>query len=43
MQEFARKYTMVIVAPVYEEAMTGVYYNAAAVLDADGSYPRKIP
>jgi len=38
MQEFARKYTMVIVAPVYEEAMTGVYYNAAAVLDADGSY-----
>src|SRR5271166_4725860 len=38
MQEFARKYTMVIVAPVYEEAMAGVYYNAAAVLDADGSY-----
>jgi beta-ureidopropionase len=28
----------VIVAPLYEEAMTGVYYNTAAVLDADGSY-----
>ena len=29
---------MVIVVPIYEEAMTGVYYNAAAVIDADGSY-----
>jgi beta-ureidopropionase len=38
MQEFAKKYSMVIVAPVYEEAMTGVYYNTAAVIDADGAY-----
>jgi len=38
MQEFAKKYAMVIVAPIYEEAMTGVYYNTAAVIDADGSY-----
>jgi beta-ureidopropionase len=38
MQEFAKHYKMVIVAPIYEEAMTGVYYNAAAVIDADGSY-----
>ena len=38
MQEFAKKYEMVIVVPIYEEAMTGVYYNAAAVIDADGSY-----
>ena len=38
MQEFAKKYAMVIVVPMYEEAMTGVYYNAAAVIDADGSY-----
>ncbi len=38
MQEFARRYAMVIVAPIYEEAMTGVYYNAAAVIDADGAY-----
>ncbi len=38
MQEFAKRYAMVIIAPIYEEAMTGVYYNAAAVIDADGSY-----
>ena len=38
MQELAKKHGMVIVAPIYEEAMTGVYYNAAAVIDADGSY-----
>jgi len=38
MQEFARKYKMVIVVPIYEEEMSGVYYNTAAVLDADGSY-----
>ena len=29
---------MVIVVPIYEEAMPGVYYNTAAVIDADGSY-----
>ena len=29
---------MVIVVPIYEEAMTGVYYNTAAVIDADGGY-----
>ena len=38
MREFAKKYRMVIVVPICEEAMTGVYYNAAAVIDADGSY-----
>jgi N-carbamoylputrescine amidase len=38
MQELARKHRMVIVVPIYEEAMTGVYYNTAAVIDADGSY-----
>ncbi len=38
MQEYARKHSMVIVAPVYEEEITGVYYNTAAVIDADGSY-----
>lgn len=38
MQEFAKKYKMAMVVPIYEEEMTGVYYNAAAVLDADGSY-----
>ena len=38
MQEYAKKYSMVMVVPVYEEAMTGVYYNTAAVIDADGKY-----
>jgi N-carbamoylputrescine amidase len=38
MQEMARKHSMVMVVPVYEEETTGVYYNTAAVLDADGSY-----
>jgi beta-ureidopropionase len=38
MQDLARKHAMVIVVPLYEEAMTGVYYNAAAVIDADGRY-----
>ena len=38
LQERAKKHRMVIIAPLYEEAMTGVYYNTAAVIDADGSY-----
>ncbi len=38
MQEVARRHEIVLVVPVYEEDMTGVYYNTAAVLDADGSY-----
>jgi len=38
MQELAAKHAMVIVVPIYEEEMTGVYYNTAAVIDADGSY-----
>jgi beta-ureidopropionase len=36
-QELARKHQMVLVLPIYEEAMTGVYYNTAAVIDADGT------
>jgi N-carbamoylputrescine amidase len=38
MQEIAAKHAMVIVVPIYEEEMTGVYYNCAAVIDADGAY-----
>ena len=38
MQEYAKKHKMVIVVPIYEEEMPGVYYNTAAVIDADGSY-----
>ena len=35
---YARKYAMAIVVPVYEREQAGVYYNTAAVLDADGTY-----
>lgn len=38
MQDYAKTYAMVIVVPIYEEAMAGVYYNTAAVIDADGAY-----
>jgi N-carbamoylputrescine amidase len=38
MQELAKKHDMVMVVPVYEQEMTGVYYNTAAVIDADGTY-----
>jgi beta-ureidopropionase len=35
---YAKKYQMVIIVPIYEKAMRGVYYNTAAVIDADGTY-----
>jgi beta-ureidopropionase len=38
MSGYAKKHDMVIVVPVYEKAMRGVYYNTAAVIDADGTY-----
>src|SRR6185312_14350865 len=38
MQDLAKKHRMVIVVPIYERAMAGVYYNTAAVIDADGKY-----
>lgn len=38
LSEYAAKYQMVMVIPVYEQAIDGVYYNTAAVLDADGQY-----
>src|ERR1041384_8772055 len=34
----AKKYQMAMVIPVYEREMAGVYYNTAAVIDADGTY-----
>jgi len=34
----AAKHQMVVVVPVYEREMSGVFYNTAAVYDADGSY-----
>jgi N-carbamoylputrescine amidase len=38
MRAYAKKYQMAMIVPVYEREQAGVYYNAAAVLDADGSY-----
>jgi len=38
MQEYAKKYQMVMIVPIYEMEIVGVYYNAAAVIDADGTY-----
>ncbi|HEV3040713.1 MAG TPA: nitrilase-related carbon-nitrogen hydrolase [Candidatus Angelobacter sp.] len=38
MQKVAAKHRMVIVVPIYEKEMTGLYYNTAAVIDADGKY-----
>ncbi len=34
----AAKHQMVLVVPVYEREQAGVYYNSAAVIDADGTY-----
>jgi len=38
MQGYAKKYQMAIVVPLYEREQAGVFYNTAAVIDADGSY-----
>ena len=37
-QAEAKKHNIVLVLPVYEEDLAGVYYNTAAVIDADGTY-----
>ncbi len=38
MQALAKKHRMVMVVPIYEIEMTGVFFNTAAVIDADGRY-----
>src|SRR5256714_14034633 len=40
MQDLAKKTGMVLVVPMYEEddKASGIYYNTAAVIDADGKY-----
>ncbi len=38
MCETAKRLGMVIVLPIYEVDLPGVYYNTAAVIDADGTY-----
>jgi len=37
MQAHAAKHEMVIVVPIYEKVAPGVFYNTAAVIDADGA------
>src|SRR6186713_665360 len=37
-QAIAKRHGMVVVLPIYEVENTGVYYNTAAVIDADGKY-----
>jgi N-carbamoylputrescine amidase len=38
MQQLAQQHNLVLVVPMYEEDLPGVYYNTAAVIDADGQY-----
>jgi beta-ureidopropionase len=38
LQEVAKKHSMVLVVPIYEKEKSGIFYNTAAVIDADGSY-----
>ncbi len=38
MQAIAKRHSMVMIVPIYERELPGVYYNTAAVIDADGTY-----
>lgn len=38
MAEYAKKYGMVIIVPIFEKEQAGILYNTAAVIDADGTY-----
>lgn len=38
MTDVARETGMVLIVPVFEREQPGVYYNTAAVIDADGTY-----
>ena len=41
MQQYAKKYQMVMVIPIFEKERAGMLYNTAAVIDADGKYMGK--
>ena len=41
MQEYAKKYQMVMIVPIFEKEQAGMLYNTAAIIDADGSYMGK--
>src|SRR5580658_8141640 len=36
LQVVAKKHSMVLVVPVYEKEQHGIFYNTAAIIDADG-------
>ncbi len=38
MMEIAKQYKMVLVVPMYEKEQAGIFYNTAAVIDADGTF-----
>ncbi len=38
MQDLARDTKMVLIVPMYEQEAPGIYYNTAAVINADGTY-----
>ena len=38
MQKIAKQHQMAMIVPVYEREQAGVFYNTAAVIDADGAY-----
>lgn len=38
LQEVARKHRLILLAPMYEEDLTGVYYNTTAVISAEGEF-----
>ena len=38
MQKLAKEHKMILIVPIYEVDMTGVYYNTAAVIDEHGEY-----
>ena len=42
-QSLAKELKMVMVLPMYEIEQPGIYYNTAAVIDADGTLPRQVP
>jgi beta-ureidopropionase len=38
MMKLAKKHRMVIIVPIYEKEIEGLFFNTAAVIDADGRY-----
>lgn len=38
MQSLAKELGVVLIVPIYEEAIAGIYFNTVLVYDADGSY-----